>query len=142
MTAVPLGMPQALVLRRRVSRQVRVGSMAMGGGAPISVQSMTTTRTSDINATLQRIARITTPSSPVPRASELRSTSMPWPNKSPPLFHGFPMPLRIAVTGCVVNGPGEAREADLGGSAGNDKAKSLSVAKSSRPFRKIILFKR
>ena len=27
---------------------------------------------------------------------------------------GFPAPLRVAVMGCVVNGPGEAREADLG----------------------------
>jgi (E)-4-hydroxy-3-methylbut-2-enyl-diphosphate synthase len=36
-------------------------------------------------------------------------------------FDGFPQPLRIAVIGCVVNGPGEAREADLGVSAGNGK---------------------
>ena len=36
-------------------------------------------------------------------------------------FDGFPVPLRIAVMGCVVNGPGEAREADLGVSAGNGK---------------------
>jgi (E)-4-hydroxy-3-methylbut-2-enyl-diphosphate synthase len=36
-------------------------------------------------------------------------------------FDGFPIPLRIAVMGCVVNGPGEAREADLGVSAGNGK---------------------
>ena len=31
---------------------------------------------------------------------------------------GFPVPLRVAVMGCVVNGPGEAREADLGIAAG------------------------
>ncbi|MGW7520502.1 flavodoxin-dependent (E)-4-hydroxy-3-methylbut-2-enyl-diphosphate synthase [Streptomyces sp. NPDC054796] len=36
-------------------------------------------------------------------------------------FDGFPRPLRIAVMGCVVNGPGEAREADLGVSCGNGK---------------------
>jgi (E)-4-hydroxy-3-methylbut-2-enyl-diphosphate synthase len=34
---------------------------------------------------------------------------------------GFPAPLRVAVMGCVVNGPGEAREADLGVAAGNGK---------------------
>ncbi len=34
---------------------------------------------------------------------------------------GFPMPLRVAVMGCVVNGPGEAREADLGVASGNGK---------------------
>ena len=36
-------------------------------------------------------------------------------------FDGFPYPLRVAVMGCVVNGPGEAREADLGVSSGNGK---------------------
>ena len=34
---------------------------------------------------------------------------------------GLTAPLRVAVMGCVVNGPGEAREADLGVSAGNGK---------------------
>lgn len=32
-------------------------------------------------------------------------------------------PLRVAVMGCVVNGPGEAREADLGVASGNGKGK-------------------
>jgi (E)-4-hydroxy-3-methylbut-2-enyl-diphosphate synthase len=36
-------------------------------------------------------------------------------------FEGFPIPLRVAVMGCVVNGPGEAREADIGVSSGNGK---------------------
>ncbi|MFD9635455.1 flavodoxin-dependent (E)-4-hydroxy-3-methylbut-2-enyl-diphosphate synthase, partial [Streptomyces violascens] len=36
-------------------------------------------------------------------------------------FEGFPHPLRVAVMGCVVNGPGESREADLGVSCGNGK---------------------
>ena len=34
---------------------------------------------------------------------------------------GMKMPLRVAVMGCVVNGPGEAREADLGVASGNGK---------------------
>jgi (E)-4-hydroxy-3-methylbut-2-enyl-diphosphate synthase len=34
---------------------------------------------------------------------------------------GFGVPLRVAVMGCVVNGPGEAREADLGVASGNGK---------------------
>jgi len=33
----------------------------------------------------------------------------------------FEVPLRVAVMGCVVNGPGEAREADLGVASGNGK---------------------
>ena len=36
-------------------------------------------------------------------------------------LEGIDAPLRIAVMGCVVNGPGEAREADLGVAAGNGK---------------------
>jgi (E)-4-hydroxy-3-methylbut-2-enyl-diphosphate synthase len=43
---------------RRRSRQVNVGKVAVGGGAPISVQSMTITKTADINATLQQIAEL------------------------------------------------------------------------------------
>jgi len=43
---------------RRLSRQIHVGSVAIGGDAPISVQSMTTTKTADVNATLQQIASL------------------------------------------------------------------------------------
>ncbi|MFI1509134.1 4-hydroxy-3-methylbut-2-en-1-yl diphosphate synthase, partial [Streptomyces sp. NPDC020598] len=49
MTAVSLGlpgMPARPVASRRRSRQIQVGSVAVGGDAPVSVQSMTTTRTS------------------------------------------------------------------------------------------------
>ncbi|MFC8343397.1 flavodoxin-dependent (E)-4-hydroxy-3-methylbut-2-enyl-diphosphate synthase [Streptomyces sp. NPDC057280] len=62
MTAVSLGVPEMPVrpiAERRVSRQIQVGPVAVGGGAPVSVQSMTTTRTSDIGATLQQIAELT-----------------------------------------------------------------------------------
>jgi (E)-4-hydroxy-3-methylbut-2-enyl-diphosphate synthase len=55
MPAVP---PPALAPRRQ-SRQIMVGSVPVGGGAPVSVQSMTTTLTADINATLQQIAELT-----------------------------------------------------------------------------------
>ncbi|MCX3062424.1 flavodoxin-dependent (E)-4-hydroxy-3-methylbut-2-enyl-diphosphate synthase [Streptomyces beihaiensis] len=57
-----LGLPQMPVrpvAERRVSRRIQVGPVAVGGGAPVSVQSMTTTRTSDIGATLQQIAELT-----------------------------------------------------------------------------------
>jgi (E)-4-hydroxy-3-methylbut-2-enyl-diphosphate synthase len=40
---------------RRPTRQVRVGTVAVGGGAPITVQSMTTTKTADVEGTLQQI---------------------------------------------------------------------------------------
>ncbi|MGW5662037.1 flavodoxin-dependent (E)-4-hydroxy-3-methylbut-2-enyl-diphosphate synthase [Streptomyces sp. NPDC003758] len=61
MTAISLGMPSVptKLAERRKSRQIQVGPVAVGGDAPVSVQSMTTTRTSDIGATLQQIAELT-----------------------------------------------------------------------------------
>ncbi|MDI3388343.1 flavodoxin-dependent (E)-4-hydroxy-3-methylbut-2-enyl-diphosphate synthase [Streptomyces sp. B-S-A8] len=61
MTAISLGMPSVptKLAERRKSRQIQVGTVAVGGDAPVSVQSMTTTRTSDIGATLQQIAELT-----------------------------------------------------------------------------------
>jgi (E)-4-hydroxy-3-methylbut-2-enyl-diphosphate synthase len=50
--------PETLAPRRR-SRQISVGKVKVGGDAPVSVQSMTTTQTTDINATLQQIAELT-----------------------------------------------------------------------------------
>ena len=44
-----------LVFPRRPTRQLMVGSVAVGGGAPISVQSMTTTKTADVDGTLAQI---------------------------------------------------------------------------------------
>ncbi|QOR72650.1 flavodoxin-dependent (E)-4-hydroxy-3-methylbut-2-enyl-diphosphate synthase [Ruania alkalisoli] len=44
---------------RRKTRKINVGAVEVGGDAPISVQSMTTTPTTDINATLQQIAELT-----------------------------------------------------------------------------------
>ncbi|MEV6415306.1 flavodoxin-dependent (E)-4-hydroxy-3-methylbut-2-enyl-diphosphate synthase [Kribbella sp. NPDC051718] len=58
MTAVQLGLPELLVLRRK-SRELAVGGVAVGGGAPVSVQSMTTTPTADVEATLRQIAELT-----------------------------------------------------------------------------------
>jgi (E)-4-hydroxy-3-methylbut-2-enyl-diphosphate synthase len=62
MTAVALGnptVPAKPLANRRVSRQINVGGVPVGGDAPVSVQSMTTTLTSDVNATLQQIAQLT-----------------------------------------------------------------------------------
>ncbi|MDD7384338.1 MAG: flavodoxin-dependent (E)-4-hydroxy-3-methylbut-2-enyl-diphosphate synthase [Actinomycetaceae bacterium] len=49
---------QPVLAQRRLSRKVQVGSVAVGGDAPVSVQSMTTTKTRDVNATLQQIAQL------------------------------------------------------------------------------------
>ncbi len=61
-TAIDLGMPESappVLAPRRKSRQIRVGKVLVGGDAPISVQSMCTTLTADVNSTLQQIAELT-----------------------------------------------------------------------------------
>lgn len=45
-------------IKRRKSRQVMVGNVAVGGGAPISIQSMTNTDTCDVAATVAQIKRL------------------------------------------------------------------------------------
>src|SRR3954466_10608495 len=62
MTPVSLGMPEApppVLAPRRKTRQIQVGKVGVGSDHPISVQSMTTTLTADVNATLQQIAELT-----------------------------------------------------------------------------------
>lgn len=49
----------AVLSARKPTRQIQVGNVKVGGDAPISVQSMTTTKTYDVNATLQQIAELT-----------------------------------------------------------------------------------
>jgi (E)-4-hydroxy-3-methylbut-2-enyl-diphosphate synthase len=59
---VDLGMPRTQprsLGERRKSRQLMVGTVPVGGGAPVTVQSMTTTLTANVNATLQQIAELT-----------------------------------------------------------------------------------
>jgi (E)-4-hydroxy-3-methylbut-2-enyl-diphosphate synthase len=46
------------VIERRKTKQINVGSVAVGGDAPISVQSMCTTKTADVDSTLQQIASL------------------------------------------------------------------------------------
>lgn len=43
-----------------MTRQIRVGGVPVGGGAPVSIQSMTNTRTDDVDATLSQIRALAT----------------------------------------------------------------------------------
>src|SRR6478609_3818287 len=65
-TSVGLGLPSMptdrvvpVLAPRRKTRQLNVGGVGVGSDFPVSVQSMTTTVTADINATLQQIAELT-----------------------------------------------------------------------------------
>ncbi|SPT52633.1 4-hydroxy-3-methylbut-2-en-1-yl diphosphate synthase [Actinomyces bovis] len=62
--AISLGIPttreeRPVLAPRKPTRKVKVGDLHVGGDAPITVQSMTTTKTHDIGATLQQIAELT-----------------------------------------------------------------------------------
>ena len=59
---VALGMPEGpppVLAPRRATRQLQVGAVGVGSDFPVSVQSMTTTKTHDVDATLQQIAELT-----------------------------------------------------------------------------------
>ena len=61
---IPIGLgmpsaPAAILAPRRKTRQLQVGTVGVGSDFPISVQSMCTTKTHDVNATLQQIAELT-----------------------------------------------------------------------------------
>ena len=58
--AVSLGMPEVRnVFPRKKTRKVRLGNLWVGGDAPVTVQSMCTTKTTDIGGTLQQIEELT-----------------------------------------------------------------------------------
>jgi (E)-4-hydroxy-3-methylbut-2-enyl-diphosphate synthase len=56
-------------IERRKSRQIRVGRVLVGGDAPISVQTMTNTITSDVAATLEQIRRCAAAGADIVRVS-------------------------------------------------------------------------
>src|SRR5881296_3272121 len=56
--ADPGSLKVTMLVERRRSRQVRLGDVTVGGDAPIRVQSMTITKTANVDATLQQIASL------------------------------------------------------------------------------------
>jgi (E)-4-hydroxy-3-methylbut-2-enyl-diphosphate synthase len=54
---------------RRKSRQIKVGSVAIGGDAPVSVQSMTVTKTEDVQATLIQVHELATQGADIVRVA-------------------------------------------------------------------------
>lgn len=58
-----------MTVERRKSRRIYVGSVAVGGDAPISIQSMTTTKTDDIGATLQQVHELATQGADIVRVA-------------------------------------------------------------------------
>ena len=56
-------------IKRRVSRQIMVGDVPVGGDAPISVQSMTNTETCDVSATVKQVSQLADAGADIVRVS-------------------------------------------------------------------------
>ena len=62
-------------IKRRPTRKIRVGSVYVGGDAPISVQSMTNTETCDVDATVAQIERCVDAGADIMRVSVDRKST-------------------------------------------------------------------
>jgi (E)-4-hydroxy-3-methylbut-2-enyl-diphosphate synthase len=58
-----------MAYERRTTRQIKVGSVAIGGDAPVSIQSMTTTKTDDVEATLIQVHELATQGADIVRVA-------------------------------------------------------------------------
>jgi (E)-4-hydroxy-3-methylbut-2-enyl-diphosphate synthase len=58
-----------MLAQRRPSRRIRLGTVDIGGGAPISIQSMTTTKTDDVAATLLQVHALATQGADIVRVA-------------------------------------------------------------------------
>ena len=80
------------MLLRRTTRQVRVGPVAIGGGAPVSIQSMTSTYTYDVDATVKQIHELAT------AGADLVRVAVPEPKDTEALRHILPqVPVPIVA---------------------------------------------
>jgi (E)-4-hydroxy-3-methylbut-2-enyl-diphosphate synthase len=75
---------------RRQTRQVRVGNVAIGGGAPVVVQSMTTTQTSDVEGTLAQIRALAEAGADVVRVAVPHTADA---DALPAIVRATPVPL-------------------------------------------------
>ena len=74
------------------TRQVKAGNVLIGGGAPVSVQSMTNTDTADVEATLSQIRALTVAGADIVRVSVYNEACA---EAVRALVDGSPVPLRI-----------------------------------------------
>jgi len=75
---------------RRTTRAVRVGGVPIGGGSPISIQSMTTTHTRDVRATLDQIGRLAAAGCEIVRVAV---PAMPDAAALPEIVQASPLPV-------------------------------------------------
>jgi (E)-4-hydroxy-3-methylbut-2-enyl-diphosphate synthase len=87
---------------RRKSRQVKVGSVAVGGDAPISIQSMTVTKTEDVQATLIQVHELATQGAEivrvaVPHEGDARALPMIAAEGGVPIIADIHFSVRLAI---------------------------------------------
>ncbi|MFP5318353.1 MAG: flavodoxin-dependent (E)-4-hydroxy-3-methylbut-2-enyl-diphosphate synthase [Acidimicrobiia bacterium] len=111
------------VISRRPTRQITVGDVKVGGGAPVSVQSMTTTKTADVNGTLAQIYALAAAGADIvrvtcnePEAAVALAQILP---RSPvPIVADIHYQYRLALAAldagvhCLRLNPGNIRKAD------------------------------
>ena len=96
---------------RRKSRRIMVGPVPVGGGAPISVQSMTNTLTANVPATLQQIAELTAAGCDIVRvAVPSQDDADALPQIADSGHRRYPLPVQIRVPGHRRRLRGRARE--------------------------------
>jgi (E)-4-hydroxy-3-methylbut-2-enyl-diphosphate synthase len=122
---VALGLPELPArpfAMRRTSRRIQVGSVAVGGDAPVSVAppaeevKVGIQILESLNLRQRRLEIVSCPSCGRAQVDVYKLA-----DQVSAGLEGMEVPLRVAVMGCVVNGPGEAREADPGVASGNGK---------------------
>jgi (E)-4-hydroxy-3-methylbut-2-enyl-diphosphate synthase len=110
-------------MKRRATRQVQVGSVAVGGGAPVSVQSMTTTKTADVEGTLAQIYALAAAGADIVRctcneAEAAEGLAEIVPRSPVPIVADIHFQYRLALAAldagvhCLRLNPGNIRRAD------------------------------
>ncbi len=122
-------------MKRRRTRQIKVGGVTIGGGAPVRVQSMTKTRTEDVEATLSQIEELARAGCEIIRVAVPRRETLPYfkeiVEKSPiPVIADVHFDWRIAV-GAVEAGAAGIR-INPGNIGGKEKVLEVIKAASER----------
>lgn len=118
-----------------MTRQIRVGSVAVGGGAPVSIQSMTNTPTQDVTATVAQIRALTTAGCDivrvaVPDMDAARAVAEIKRQITLPLVVDIHFDYRLALT--AVEGGADKVRINPGNIGGRDKVRMVAQACQER----------
>lgn len=118
-----------------MTRQIQVGSVAVGGGAPVSIQSMTNTPTQDVTATVAQIRALTTAGCDivrvaVPDMDAARAVAEIKRQITIPLVVDIHFDYRLALT--AVEGGADKVRINPGNIGGRDKVRMVAQACQER----------